>query len=440
MADKAHDLTDKKLAAMEKRVSAIYARSQREIEAKAQAYFDKFAKDDWEKRKQLQEGKITAAEYKRWRKSKIMSGKRWTDMKQQIALEYQHVNETALAYINGELPEIYALNYNALESTVDGVGGYSFMLTDADTVRNLAATDDTFLPLKTVNTRKYQRWCTTKINAEVLQGVIQGESIDKMAKRLRRVSAMDQTSAIRNARTMVTSAECKGRQDSYERAERDGIRLRREWIATNDGRTRHTHALLDGQLADVDKPFKSELGDIMYPGYPSAHPSNVYNCRCTVAAKVVGFGDVKNSGNDLTYKEPFDIIELDGDMNRKKSNPAPFSSLAERISKKNIRNLAKEAGIDLKGVTIQIDLNEELINIPYTGRADGEKIGVITFFPNAFTSREDLIRTIFHEKVHVEQFREYGAIFVQNNRQRFETEAYQKEDKFIKDLKRKGLL
>ena len=293
MADKAHDLTDKKLAAMEKRVSAIYARSQREIEAKAQAYFDKFAKDDWEKRKQLQEGKITADDYKRWRKSNIMSGKRWTDMKQQIALEYQHVNETALAYINGELPEIYALNYNAFEDTVDGVGGYSFMLTDANTVRNLAATDDTFLPLKTVNTRKYQRWCTKKINAEILQGVIQGESIDKMAKRLRRVSAMDHTSAIRNARTMVTSAECKGRQDSYERAAKDGIKLRREWIATNDGRTRHAHALLDGQLADVDKPFESELGDIMYPGDPQAHPSNVYNCRCTVGAVVMSIGGVK---------------------------------------------------------------------------------------------------------------------------------------------------
>ena len=47
--------------------------------------------------------------------------------------------------------------------------------------------------------------------------------------------------------------------------------------------------MLDGQLADVDKPFESELGDIMFPGDPEAHPANVYNCRCTVAAKVLGF-------------------------------------------------------------------------------------------------------------------------------------------------------
>lgn len=133
-------------------------------------------------------------------------------------------------------------------------------------------------------------------------------------------------------------------------------------------------------------------------------------------------------------------MRMDYGMNRKAGNKDAFSVFPERMSKKHIRSLAKEVGIDLKGITLHIDLNEDLIKIPYTGRADGEKIGLVTFFPNAFTSREDLIRTIFHEKIHVEQFKEYGAIFVQNNRQRFETEAYEKEDQFIKDLIRKGLL
>lgn len=42
--------------------------------------------------------------------------------------------------------------------------------------------------------------------------------------------------------------------------------LKRKWIATYDMRTRHAHALLDGQLAEVDEPFESELGPIMFPG------------------------------------------------------------------------------------------------------------------------------------------------------------------------------
>lgn len=91
----------------------------------------------------------------------------------------------------------------------------------------------------------------------------------------------------------MTSAECKGRQDGFVKAQNDGIIMQREWIAAIDGRTRHAHRLIDGQLADVDKPFKSELGDIMYPGDPTAAPDNVYNCRCTLGCKVLGFGETK---------------------------------------------------------------------------------------------------------------------------------------------------
>jgi SPP1 gp7 family putative phage head morphogenesis protein len=132
-----------------------------------------------------------------------------------------------------------------------------------------------------------------KINAETLQGILQGESMDKIAKRLRSVQEMNKTQAIRSARTIVTGAENKGRQDSYARAEADGIILQKEWIATNDNRTRHWHAELDGQTVPQDKPFSNAVGLIMFPGDPGAHPSNTYNCRCTMAAVVKGFGQVK---------------------------------------------------------------------------------------------------------------------------------------------------
>ncbi|MBQ8340289.1 MAG: hypothetical protein IJY16_07590, partial [Clostridia bacterium] len=88
-------------------------------------------------------------------------------------------------------------------------------------------------------------------------------------------------------------AENRGRQDSYERARKDGVMLKRKWIATYDMRTRHAHALLDGQFAEVDEPFESEMGPIMFPGDHTAHPSNVYNCRCTLGVKYLGFDGKK---------------------------------------------------------------------------------------------------------------------------------------------------
>ena len=290
MADKAHRLTDEKLEEMEKRLSAIYSRAEKEIQKTADEYFSKFAKQDEAKRKLLEQGKITEDEYKKWRKGKVMYGKRFTEMKEQCAKQLLNVNQTALAYVNGELPEVYALNYNALAGSVDGVGGYSFTLVDADTVRNLAATDTSLLPYKELDPAKDIPWNMKKINAETLQGILQGESMDKIAKRLRNVQEMNKTQAIRSARTIVTGAENKGRQDSYARAEADGIILQKEWLATNDGRTRHSHAMLDGAIVDQDKKFDNGL---MYPGDPSGRPEEVYNCRCTIVAKVNGFKKVQ---------------------------------------------------------------------------------------------------------------------------------------------------
>ena len=286
MADTAHRLTDEKLEEMEKRLSAIYSRAEKEIQQTADEYFSKFAKQDEAKRKLLEKGKITEEEYTKWRKGKVMYGKRFAEMKEQCAKQLLNVNKTAIAYINGELPEVYAINYNALESAVDGVGGYSFTLVDADTVRNLAVTDTSLLPYKKIDPKKDIPWNMKKINAETLQGILQGESMDKIAKRLRNVQEMNKTQAIRAARTIVTGAENKGRQDSYERATADGIILERTWIATNDSRTRHSHAVLDGETKPIDTPFSNGL---MYPGDPNGRPEEVWNCRCSVAAVVKGF-------------------------------------------------------------------------------------------------------------------------------------------------------
>ena len=296
MADKAHRLTDERLEEMEKRLSAIYSRAEKEIQQTADEYFSKFAKQDEAKRKLLEQGKITEEEYTKWRKGKVMYGKRFTEMKEQYAKQLLNVNQTAMAYINGELPEVYALNYNALKSAVDGVGGYSFTLVDADTVRNLAVTDTSLLPYKKIDPKKDIPWNMKKINAETLQGILQGESMDKIAKRLRNVQEMNRTQAIRSARTIVTGAECKGRQDSYQRAKDDGIILRKYWLATYDKRARDWHKdagndYTEEKAIEIDDFFIVDGEKMLHPGdsMHGASGHNLYNCRCSIASKVIGF-------------------------------------------------------------------------------------------------------------------------------------------------------
>lgn len=299
MADKAHRLTDEKLEEMEKRLSAIYSRAEKEIGERWKEYLVESQSeiDELQKAYDLAKKSGDAKEIRKAGK-KLASAKRertlmdksFKDLTETTAAQLANVNKTALAYVNGQLPEVYSINYNALSQSVDGVGGYSFALIDADTVKNLATTDKSLLPYKELDEKKDIRWNVKKMNAEVLQGILQGEPMDKIAGRLSKVTEMNATAAIRNARTMVTGAENKGRQDSYAMATADGIILAKEWISTNDSRTRHSHAVLDGAIVDQDKKFENGL---MFPGDPNGRPEEVWNCRCTVAAVVKGFKKVR---------------------------------------------------------------------------------------------------------------------------------------------------
>lgn len=364
MADTAHAKTDEKLEEMEKRLSAIYSRAEKEIQQTADEYFSKFEKQDKAKRKLLEQGKITEEEYKKWRKGKVMYGKRFTEMKEQCAKQLLNVNKTAVAYINGELPEVYAINYNALESAVDGVGGYSFTLVDADTVRNLAVTDTSLLPYKEIDPAKDIPWNMKKINAETLQGILQGESMDKIAKRIMNVQEMNKTQAIRSARTIVTGAECKGRQDSYQRAKDDGIILRKYWLATYDKRARDWHKeagndYTEEKAIEIDDFFIVDGEKMLHPGdaMHGASGHNLYNCRCSIASKVIGFkkAQVQKAMAEKKAEE----------QQASAFTPAKTTAEAEAYAKEHIFSGAYLGKTSYKGIDVDManGINETLERI-----------------------------------------------------------------------------
>ena len=302
MVDKAHLATDELLDKMERRLRAIYTRASREIGEAWKAYLKEAGTEIADLQRQYQEAKKAndtelarqlGKSLQKAKRERTLMDERYRELTRQTAEQLAHVNKTATAYINNNLPEVYAMNYNATGEAFDGIGGYSFTLTDADTIRNLVESDSSLLPMRELDFAKDVAWNIEKMNAEVLQGILQGESMDKIADRLAQVIGMNLRSAISAARTMVTSAENKGRQDGFERAAAMGIILEREWIATSDGRTRDWHRELDGVTVGVDEPFENAIGKIMYPGDPSANGANVWNCRCTIAAKILGFKSVR---------------------------------------------------------------------------------------------------------------------------------------------------
>lgn len=140
-------------------------------------------------------------------------------------------------------------------------------------------------------------WLGEQITASVTSYILQGKVIGKIADDLQsRMRDMSRASAIRTARTAVTAAENAGRLDTYRAAQDMGIKLKKQWVATLDNRTRHAHAVADGQTVDVEKPFIIDGYKLMKPGDESAPGYLVYNCRCTTIADLP---DVPKSRHEL---------------------------------------------------------------------------------------------------------------------------------------------
>ena len=300
MSDYMHDYTDAELHKLERRIRYEYAQAAVEIQKKADDYFRRFRIKDKIKADQVEKGTLKKSEYLEWRKNQLLVGKRWTELKNNIADDVLKTNEKARSMAEKFSYAAYADNYNYGNFEAETLSGIdtAFTLYDRDTVEFLLRDNPDMLPPPGKETRlniklgRAKLWEKQKIQSIMLQGILQGESIPALAKRLATgVSDTNMKAAIRNARTMTTGAENAGRRAGHARAEKMGIHLEDVWIATLDGRTRHEHRLLDQQSVKVGKPFKIYGYELRYPGDPTAPPWLVYNCRCTIVAKLSGIDD-----------------------------------------------------------------------------------------------------------------------------------------------------
>ena len=301
MADAAHKATDREIARLEKELEAVYRRANQELTKKAENYFARFAAQDKQKKALVDAGELTEKEYRAWREAQMLRGAHWTSLKEQAAREMLKANQTAQELVNGRLAKVYATNYNFSALDIQGQchNAVSFELINKDAVANVVkAGDKSLLPAKKIDPAKDIPWNMKRINAEIVQGIIQGESIPDMAKRLQRVGVQNRASAVRSARTIINGVQNKARHDAAERAAEKGVIMGKCWIGTNDDRIRDWHQEAWEEYGDkenaveLDEPFIVMGEEMMFPGDASASPANLYNCRCTHKNVVQGFSSI----------------------------------------------------------------------------------------------------------------------------------------------------
>jgi SPP1 gp7 family putative phage head morphogenesis protein len=310
MNDEGFKWSEELLNDLEKRIDAEYAQASKEMTEKVQEYFSKFKVKDEKKRKDYESGKITKAEYTEWRRNQMLIGNRYIALRDTLVHDLTNVDQIAMKYASDAMIDVYALNMNYETYCIehDLRLDTSFTLYNHDAVERLIKENPDLLPRPKVDIPKDMRWNRAHIQSAITQGILQGESIPKIAKRLQNVTGMDKRAAIRNARTAITSAQNGGRLDSMKRAQQRGIGIKKGWMATLDARTRDSHAVMDGEVVELDKPFSNGL---MRPADPHGEPSQVYNCRCRLTHEYDKYKtDWSNPANrnisklgNMTYQE-----------------------------------------------------------------------------------------------------------------------------------------
>lgn len=300
MADDAREWTDEELEEIEAELDRIYRDSQASITAEWNAYMARTATrlsalwfayqnaPDDEKENALKK-------YQDAVQNQTLRNKQYKRMADATAYRLAHVNQIAADYVNGKLPSIYGVNYKQLTEDVLALNVPSITsaweVRSEETMRRLAL-GEVKLPTRKIAEAKDVAWNLRQLNSSVLQGVLQGESIPQIKKRLLPIVDNNAKSAVRAARTMVTAAENGGRMDSYVDLDKEGVALEKVWIATPDERVREWHLAMDGQQKPIDKPFVDGNGEeLMFPGDTSKGASGrtIWNCRCSMRSQIVGF-------------------------------------------------------------------------------------------------------------------------------------------------------
>lgn len=129
---------------------------------------------------------------------------------------------------------------------------------------------------------------------ELVLGIEEGESIPKLAARVREATEVTMPRATAIARTEVVGAHNRA---SLATVRATGLMATKEWLSAEDQRTRPTHLAAEGQTVPEDKPFIVGGFSLDHPGDPSGPPQEVINCRCTSA---YGFeiGDFEESDTE----------------------------------------------------------------------------------------------------------------------------------------------
>lgn len=257
------DKTDATLKALEKQIKATYTKAYQEMKKEMT---DILSKIEVNPEMSLAQKMALMTKYDRL-----------NTLSTQLANTAYNANTMAQKMINNEMVNVYDINYNG---DAERLG---FGLIDHTAIKKVLKQEEN--PFNMISSLRDKEGIRNQMKGQLLSGLLKGESMQKIARRLKDVSEKSLKDSIRIARTETTRVQNSAKMDIGKEGQRLGFEMWKRWVATTDGRVREDHLAMNGVEVPQDSPFIMPNGDrLMFPGDISlgASPESVINCRCTI--------------------------------------------------------------------------------------------------------------------------------------------------------------
>lgn len=242
------------------------------------------------KAKDVQSGKIkppaslkTEKQIEAWKRGYLRRAAEKSAVVEEIASEMQSAGIKTRKRIQETMGRIYADTRNNIVKLLDKVAPANLpemTRKQAEILLYRSGKAGAFSKIAFENMGSDAR-AVKRLRNEMAQAIMRGEDDAKIIKRIRNVTGMEESDAMRVLRTERTHIESLAMQDTaQEHYKATGVRPRKRWICTFRN-SRDSHKAMHGQTVFIDEDFTLPSGNpISYPGDSKAGASEVCNCQC----------------------------------------------------------------------------------------------------------------------------------------------------------------
>lgn len=276
MADLATVLTDDRMRALSRRLDGVYTEAYRVAVKNNEKAIEKLASLMDEALKDLtDEAKALK------RRAFAREVERTEKLSQKIAAEIADAGKTASKIVQGEMRNIYGLNYDFSAFSIQRQAGLQLDFTAYDRNQIAVLVQEGQSPFTKIAYKNLGKDgdIVRRLQNNLLQATLNGESQTKIMQRIRGVTGQSNRQAKRVAQTERTRVQSQGRNQAIAEAVDMGVKASKQWVSRMDAKVRDDHAAVTGETVGADEAFSNGLE---FPGDPSGAAYDVINCRCYV--------------------------------------------------------------------------------------------------------------------------------------------------------------